>query len=168
MFKTPFHGVDVFVSVCVLLFCLLYVAVCSTSLVCDVRSDSKTLTREPPVHQVGERVLITELSRLEAAMRLNRRRAETEAEALAKGVQDGLTATAEALTQQRIASETLALEAVLLRAKTDAAAEEVRRLAIDSPCECEHNNPDSLDARLFFTEVLAVAPAVTMDEASSG
>jgi len=37
--------------------------------------------------------------------------------------------------------------------------------AIDSPCECEHNNPDSLDARLFL--VLAVAPAVTMDEASS-
>jgi len=40
-------------------------------------------------------------------------------------------------------------------------------LAIDSPCECEHNNPDSLDARLFFTVVLAVAPAVTIDEASS-
>ena len=40
-------------------------------------------------------------------------------------------------------------------------------LPIDSPCECEHNNPDSLDARLFFTVVLAVAPAVTMDEASS-
>ena len=38
---------------------------------------------------------------------------------------------------------------------------------LDSPCECEHNNPDSLDARLFFTVVLAVAPAVTMDEASS-
>jgi len=37
--------------------------------------------------------------------------------------------------------------------------------AIDSPCECEHNNPDSLDARLFFTVMLAVAPAVTMDEA---
>jgi len=40
-------------------------------------------------------------------------------------------------------------------------------LAIDSPCECEHNNPDSLDARLFPSVVLAVAPAVTMDEASS-
>jgi len=40
-------------------------------------------------------------------------------------------------------------------------------LPIDSPCECEHNNPDSLDARLFFSVVLAVAPAVTMDEASS-
>jgi len=39
--------------------------------------------------------------------------------------------------------------------------------AIDSPCECEHNNPDSLDARLFSFVVLAVAPAVTMDEASS-
>jgi len=39
--------------------------------------------------------------------------------------------------------------------------------SIDSPCECEQNNPDSLDARLFFTVVLAVAPAVTMDEASS-
>ena len=38
---------------------------------------------------------------------------------------------------------------------------------IDSPCECEHNNPDSLDARLFPSVVLAVAPAVTMDEASS-
>jgi len=38
---------------------------------------------------------------------------------------------------------------------------------IDSPCECEHNNPDSLDARLFFTVVLAVAPAVTMDEAGA-
>ena len=23
-------------------------------------------------------------------------------------------------------------------------------IAIDSPCECEHNNPDSLDARLLF------------------
>ena len=40
-------------------------------------------------------------------------------------------------------------------------------VAIDSPCECKHNNPDSLDARLFFTVVLAVAPPVTMDEASS-
>ena len=39
--------------------------------------------------------------------------------------------------------------------------------AIDSPCECEHNNPDSLDARLFHSVVLAIAPAVTMDEASS-
>ena len=38
--------------------------------------------------------------------------------------------------------------------------------AMDSPCECEHNNPDSLDARLFPSVVLAVAPAVTMDEAS--
>ena len=38
---------------------------------------------------------------------------------------------------------------------------------IDSPCECEHNNPDSLDTRLFPSVVLAVAPAVTMDEASS-
>ena len=28
-------------------------------------------------------------------------------------------------------------------------------------------NPDSLDARLFPSEVLAVAPAVTMNEASS-
>ena len=37
----------------------------------------------------------------------------------------------------------------------------------DSTCECEHNNPDSLDARLFFTVVLADAPAVTTDEASS-
>ena len=37
----------------------------------------------------------------------------------------------------------------------------------DSPCECEHNDPDSLDARLFPSVVLAVAPAVTMDEASS-
>jgi len=39
--------------------------------------------------------------------------------------------------------------------------------AIDSPCECEHSNPDSLGARLFPSVVLAVAPAVTMDEASS-
>ena len=39
--------------------------------------------------------------------------------------------------------------------------------AIDLPCECEHNNPDSLDARLFPSVVLAVAPAVAMDEASS-
>jgi len=29
------------------------------------------------------------------------------------------------------------------------------REAIDSPCECEHNNPDSLDARLFPSVVLA-------------
>jgi len=41
------------------------------------------------------------------------------------------------------------------------------RVPIDSPCECEHNNPDSLDARLFPTVVLAAAPAATMDEASS-
>jgi len=41
------------------------------------------------------------------------------------------------------------------------------RPTIDSPCECEHNNPDSLDARLFPSVVLAVAPAVTMDAASS-
>jgi len=40
-------------------------------------------------------------------------------------------------------------------------------ISIDSPYECEHNNPDSLDARLFPSVVLAVAPAVTMDEASS-
>jgi len=38
---------------------------------------------------------------------------------------------------------------------------------IDSPCECEHNNPDSLDARLFPSVVLAVTPAVTMDDVSS-
>jgi len=44
---------------------------------------------------------------------------------------------------------------------------ETTSLAIDSPCEYEHNNPDSLDARLFSSVVLAVAPAVTMDEASS-
>jgi len=37
--------VDVVVSVCVLLFCFLCVAVCSTSLVCAVRSVSKTLAR---------------------------------------------------------------------------------------------------------------------------
>jgi len=36
-------------------------------------------------------------------------------------------------------------------------------LAIHSPCECEHNSPDSLDARLFPS----VTPAVTIDEASS-
>ena len=40
-------------------------------------------------------------------------------------------------------------------------------ISIDSPCEREHHNPDSLDARLFPSVVLAVAPAVTMDEASS-
>jgi len=40
-------------------------------------------------------------------------------------------------------------------------------IPIDSPCECEHTNPDSLDARLFPLVVFAVAPAVTMDEASS-
>jgi len=39
VFKKPFHGVDFFVSVCLLLFCLLHVAVCSTSLVCAVRND---------------------------------------------------------------------------------------------------------------------------------
>jgi len=38
---------------------------------------------------------------------------------------------------------------------------------IDSLCECEHSNPDSLDARLFPSVMLAVAPAVPMDEASS-
>jgi len=35
------------------------------------------------------------------------------------------------------------------------------------PRQRRHNNPASLDSRLFFTVVLAVAPAVTMDEASS-
>ena len=40
-------------------------------------------------------------------------------------------------------------------------------VSIDFPCECEHNIPGSLDARLFPSVVLAVAPAVTMDEASS-
>jgi len=38
---------------------------------------------------------------------------------------------------------------------------------MNSPCECEQNYPDSRDARLFPSVVLAVAPAVTMDEASS-
>ena len=37
---------------------------------------------------------------------------------------------------------------------------------IDYSCECEHNNSDSLDARLFLSVVLPVAPAVTIDEAS--
>ena len=39
--------------------------------------------------------------------------------------------------------------------------------SIDSPCECEHNNPYSQDARLFPSVGLAVAPAVTMEKASS-
>jgi len=39
--------------------------------------------------------------------------------------------------------------------------EEISWAPIDSPCECEPNNPDSLDARLFPSVVLAVAPAVT-------
>ena len=38
---------------------------------------------------------------------------------------------------------------------------------IDSPCECEHNNPDSLDSRLFSFVGLAVAHAVTIDEAGA-
>ena len=38
---------------------------------------------------------------------------------------------------------------------------------IDSPFECEHSNLDSIDARLFPSMVLAVAPAVTRDGASS-
>jgi len=47
MFKTPFHGVDVFVSVCVLLFCLLYVEVCVAPVAFrPVRSVSKTLALE--------------------------------------------------------------------------------------------------------------------------
>jgi len=33
--------------------------------------------------------------------------------------------------------------------------------AIDSPCECEHDNSDSLDARLFLFVALAVAPWVS-------
>jgi len=37
--------------------------------------------------------------------------------------------------------------------------------AIDSPCECEHKNPDYIDARLLSSS--AEAPAVTMDKASS-
>jgi len=43
----------------------------------------------------------------------------------------------------------------------------IHRLPIHSPCKCEPTNPDSLDARLFPSVVLAVAPAVTMDGASS-
>ena len=39
--------------------------------------------------------------------------------------------------------------------------------AIVSPCEYEHHKPDSLAARLVPFVVLAVAPPVTMDEASS-
>ena len=39
--------------------------------------------------------------------------------------------------------------------------------AKDSPCACEHNNQDSLNARLFPSVMLAVAPTVTMYEASS-
>jgi len=42
-----------------------------------------------------------------------------------------------------------------------------KQVSIDSPCGCEHNNPDSLDARLFPSVVLAVTPAVPMDEAYS-
>jgi len=38
---------------------------------------------------------------------------------------------------------------------------------LDCTCECEHNSPDSLDARVFPSVVIAVAPVVTMDEASS-
>jgi len=38
---------------------------------------------------------------------------------------------------------------------------------IDSPCEYERNNLNSLDARPFPSVVLVVAPAVTVDEASS-
>jgi len=41
------------------------------------------------------------------------------------------------------------------------------RGVIDSLRECEHSNPDSLEARLFPFVVLAVAPAVVMDDASS-
>jgi len=33
-------------------------------------------------------------------------------------------------------------------------------LCIETVCECEHNNPDSLDVRRFPSVVLAVAPAV--------
>jgi len=40
-------------------------------------------------------------------------------------------------------------------------------ISIDSPCECGHNNADSLDTRLSPPVVLVVAPVVTMDEASS-
>jgi len=35
------------------------------------------------------------------------------------------------------------------------------------PCKCENNDHDSLDVRRFPSVVLAVAPAVTIDEASS-
>jgi len=59
--KTPFHGVDVFVSVCVLLFCLLYVAVCSTRLVCAVRSVSKTLARELSIYSAMQYVFTAKL-----------------------------------------------------------------------------------------------------------
>jgi len=50
---TPFHGVDVFVSVCMLLVYLLCVAVCSTSLVCAVRTVFKTLAREHGIPEGG-------------------------------------------------------------------------------------------------------------------
>jgi len=46
VFTTLFHGVDVIVSVCVLLSCLLHVTVSSTNLVYAARSVSKILARE--------------------------------------------------------------------------------------------------------------------------
>jgi len=48
-----------------------------------------------------------------------------------------------------------------------AACETKTDLSRDFPCKCEHNNPDSLDSRLFHSVVLAVAPAVAVDDASS-
>ena len=44
---------------------------------------------------------------------------------------------------------------------------ELRLATIDSPCEYEHNTPESLDGLLPPSVVLAAAPAVSLDEASS-
>jgi len=41
------------------------------------------------------------------------------------------------------------------------------RVPTYSPCEREHNNPDYIYTRLFPSVVLAIAPAVTMDDATS-
>jgi len=52
-------------------------------------------------------------------------------------------------------------------ARLDCLSLDFTATAITTPCEWEHLKPDSRAARLFPSVVLAVAPAVTMDEASS-
>jgi len=63
---------------------------------------------------------------------------------------------------------TVPLRGVSCRACCDHGRSIFSVVVLDSPCECEHNHPDSLDARLFPSVVLAVAPAVRVNPSKGG